>query len=53
VKAVEMPETRKNLLLQWALSSWPAFLIGLAIAAFIVWTGFLGWLIIEAILLMF
>jgi len=42
-----MPNTRKNLLLQWA-SDWPVFLIVFGIVAVFIWAAVLGWLITKA-----
>jgi len=47
---IKMLETRTNGLLQWA-RNWPLALIGIGVVAVIVWVTVLGWLIIEAVLL--
>jgi hypothetical protein len=48
-----MPETRKNPLVQWAGRSWPTFLVGFGIAAVVIWVIILGWLTIGAVLSIF
>jgi hypothetical protein len=48
-----MPDTRKNLLAQWAGRSWPSFLIGFGVVAVVVWAALLGWLLLRAVLSIF
>jgi hypothetical protein len=50
---IKMPKTRKHRFLQWARRKWPQFLIEIGVVAVFLWVIVLGWLITEAIALIF